>query len=123
MSRLKEVRVGLFRNFELVTWLEPCEKPDSFEGFTGEAFYRLPPMELDLAEGDTLAFAAVAADRVWPEVGVPLGPGVSGAGWGDRLAGGIGGLSEKYPGGLGPGVGGPRRCRSAAFAGTVFLTS
>lgn len=42
VSRLREVRVGLFRNFELVTWLEPCEKPDSFEGFTGEAFYRLP---------------------------------------------------------------------------------
>lgn len=123
MSRLKEVRVGLFRNFELVTWLEPCEKPDSFEGFTGEAFYRLPPMELDLAEGDTLAFAAVAADEYGRRWVSPLGPGVSGAGWGDRLAGGIGGLSEKYPGGLGPGVGGPRRCRSAAFAGTVFLTS
>ena len=74
MSRLKEVRVGLFRNFELVTWLEPCEKPDSFEGFTGEAFYRLPPMELDLAEGDTLAFAAVAADeygRRWVSPSVP----------------------------------------------------
>lgn len=74
MSRLKEVRVGLFHNFELVTWLEPCEKPDSFEGFTGEAFYRLPPMELDLAEGDTLAFAAVAADeygRRWVSPSVP----------------------------------------------------
>ena len=42
--------------------------------------------------------------RVWSEVGVPLDPGVSGAGWGDPLAGGIGGLSEKHPGRLGPGV-------------------
>ena len=87
VSRLREVRVGLFHNFKLVTWLEPCEKPDSFEGFAGQDFYRLDPMELDLAEGDD-----------------PLDPGVSGAGWGDPLAGGIGGLSEKHPGRLGPGV-------------------
>ena len=112
--------MGLFRNFELVTWLEPCEKPDSFEGFTGEAFYRLPPMELDLAEGGHAGLRRRGRRRVWPEVGVPLGPGYQVQDGGDRLAGGIGGLSEKYPGGLGPGVGGPRRCRSAALPERFF---
>ena len=74
VSRLREVRVGLFHNFKLVTWLEPCEKPDSFEGFAGQDFYRLDPMELDLAEGDDLAFAAVVTDeygRRWVSPSIP----------------------------------------------------
>ena len=75
MSRLREVRVGLFHNFQLVSWLEPCEKPNGFsEGFAGQDFYRLDPMELDLAEGDDLAFAAVVTDeygRRWVSPSVP----------------------------------------------------
>ena len=74
VSRLREVRVGLFHNFQLVSWLEPCEKPDSFEGFAGQDFYRLDPMELDLAEGDDLAFAAVVTDeygRRWVSPSIP----------------------------------------------------
>ncbi len=75
VSRLREVRVGLFHNFQLVSWLEPCEKPNGFsEGFAGQDFYRLDPMELDLAEGDDLAFAAVVTDeygRRWVSPSVP----------------------------------------------------
>lgn len=74
VSRLREVRVGLFHNFKLVTWLEPCEKPNGFEGFAEQDFYRLNPMELDLAEGDDLAFAAVVTDeygRRWVSPSIP----------------------------------------------------
>ena len=82
VSRLREVRVGLFHNFKLVTWLEPCEKPDSFEGFAGQDFYRLDPMELDLAEG------MISPSPPWSPTsmaggGCPPRSQVSGAGWGD----------------------------------------
>lgn len=71
---VRSIQVGLFHNRNLVCWLTPCEKPDSFRGFEEEAFYRLDPMNLELLEGDELAFAALCTDqygRQWVCPSVP----------------------------------------------------
>ena len=60
---IAEVRVGLFQNRKLLVWAEPCGKPDSFRGFEGEDFYRLPDMTVTLADTDELAVAALVTDE------------------------------------------------------------
>ena len=58
-----EVRVGLFKNQELVAWAEPTEKPSSYHGFEDCDFYRFPELTLPLTEEDTLCAAAVITDQ------------------------------------------------------------
>ena len=60
---IAEVRVGLFQNRKLLAWAKPCGKPDSFRGFEGEDFYRLPDMTVTLADTDELAVAALVTDE------------------------------------------------------------
>ena len=63
-AAVTELRMGLFKNKELVAWAEPCEIPDHFLGFDSYDFcYVLPDLQLQLAAGDALCFAAVAADE------------------------------------------------------------
>lgn len=65
-SEIETVRVGLFKNNVLVTWLEPCQQPESFHGdYKGDSFYHLlEGVAVTLAE-DTqeLNFAAVVTDQ------------------------------------------------------------
>ena len=64
-SEPDSVRLGLFQNKTLLTWLEPCEQPESFHGdYTGDSFFHLPEgLQVTLREDtDTLCFAAVVTD-------------------------------------------------------------
>lgn len=57
-----DVKVGLFKNQKLLAWAEPCAQPESFRGFEGRDFYRLPDMTLTLTAGDQLEVAALVTD-------------------------------------------------------------
>ena len=60
---ISAMRVGLFKNQALVSWAEPCDQPDSFQGFDRYDFYALPDLRLPLAKGDVLCFAAILTDQ------------------------------------------------------------
>ena len=62
LAAMASVRVGLFKNQALVAWAEPCETPDSYQGFEGFDFYRLPALRLPVSLRDTLQVAAVVTD-------------------------------------------------------------
>ena len=56
---MADVQVGLFKNQKLVAWAEPCETPDSYQGFEEFMFYQLPELELlDTARFLTLTSGA-----------------------------------------------------------------
>ena len=64
-AELDSVRLGLFKNKTLVTWLEPCEQPENFHGdYTGQSFFHLPEgLQVTLNEHtEELCFAAVVTD-------------------------------------------------------------
>ena len=64
IAKVTSVRVGLFRNRTLVTWLEPCPQPATFHGFEGHDFYRLPEgFSLTITPEDTVCFAAFVTDE------------------------------------------------------------
>ena len=60
---ISTMRVGLFKTQSLVSWAEPCDQPDSFHGFDRYDFYALPDLQLPLANGDVLCFAAILTDQ------------------------------------------------------------
>lgn len=57
-------KVGLFRNFQLIGWGEPCDKPANYIGNHGEdQFFRMPTGVLeDLQPGETVTVAALITD-------------------------------------------------------------
>ena len=59
---VRDLKVGLFKNFQLVTWLEPCEQPKNW-GMEAERFFHFDAMEMDLERGDILHFAAIYTDQ------------------------------------------------------------
>lgn len=70
-SEAETVRVGLFRNQSLITWLEPCERPESFHGdYENHTFYHLPEGTQAVLTGDSdqIQFAAVVTDQYGREV-------------------------------------------------------
>ena len=62
-AAVADVQVGLFKNQKLVAWAEPCETPDSYQGFEEFDFYQLPELELPVSPQDTLQVAAVVTDE------------------------------------------------------------
>lgn len=59
-----DIRLGLFRNQTLLTWLTPCEKPERFDAPAGWQFYHLPYIRVEhLTEADILHLAAVVTDE------------------------------------------------------------
>lgn len=65
-SEIETVRVGLFKNNVLVTWLEPCQQPESFHGdFENDMFYHLATgAQATLAKStDQIQIAAVVTDQ------------------------------------------------------------
>lgn len=77
-SSFVDRRVGLFRNQELVFWLEPCDKPANFNGFEESEFFQMPTPSVTVSEGDTLCLAAVVADefgrvRIFPGTSYHVG--------------------------------------------------
>ena len=61
-AEVRSVRVGLFRNQELLGWLEPCEKPESFYGYAIE-YFRFPELAVVPEEGDEFRLCTVAVDE------------------------------------------------------------
>lgn len=59
---VRDLKVGLFKNFQLVTWLEPCEQPKNWN-VDGEQFFRFDAMDMELGRGDILHFAAIFTDQ------------------------------------------------------------
>lgn len=59
---VESIQVGLFKNFELVCWLEPCEKPENWN-VHAEQFFALPSMSVQLEKGDLLFFSAIFTDE------------------------------------------------------------
>lgn len=65
-SEIETVRVGLFKNNVLVTWLEPCQQPESFHGdFENDTFYHLAAgAQATLAKStDQIQISAVVTDQ------------------------------------------------------------
>ena len=72
-----EIKVGLFKNQELVVWAEPITKPANYQGFEGHLFFKFPEVRVDLSEGDTVCVAALVTDtygRVFFDPGTPFSP-------------------------------------------------
>ena len=70
-SDISEIRVGLFLNKTLLTWLEGCAQPDHFHGDYGDAaFFHLPQGQtVTMTDpSDTLCAAAVITDTYGREV-------------------------------------------------------
>lgn len=66
-----DVKLGLFRNYKLIRWLEPCERSD-FQNSHGpmpepsgstQFFFRLPETGVALEEGESIFFAALITDQ------------------------------------------------------------
>ena len=60
--KFRDFRVGLFKNFELIQWLEPCEKPENWS-VDAEHFFLFPGMSMKLEKGDRLHFAVIYTDE------------------------------------------------------------
>jgi len=60
-----EIKLGVFRNMELVAWAVPCEKPENYLGYSDDAqFYRFDDVTLrDLTTEDTVQIAALVTDN------------------------------------------------------------
>ena len=68
MSEIRDIRVGIFRNKELLAWLEPCEKPEGYHGFENCRFYRLSELSVTPEPGDVFSLAAVVTDSYGREM-------------------------------------------------------
>lgn len=64
MPAVTNIRLGLFRNQTLLTWLDPCEKPENFDAPEGWQFYHLSYLQVgNLTEEDILHLAALITDE------------------------------------------------------------
>ena len=63
VTEVTEVKVGLFKNQELVVWGEPIEQPPNYNGFEDCDFVQFDPISLPVERGDTLCYALVVTDE------------------------------------------------------------
>lgn len=61
-AEAKSVRVGLFRNQELLGWLEPCEKPESYRDMSVQGFFRFPEISVKPEAGDEFRLCTAVED-------------------------------------------------------------
>ena len=64
-ARIDSIRVGLFKNHQLVAWLSPCSKPAAYANMNEEEtrFFHLPATTLPFGKEDELAFVALYTDQ------------------------------------------------------------
>ena len=62
-SEVAGIRVGLFRNKQLVAWAEPCETPDWLDLPPGADCFHFPETAVSVSGDDELRFAAVVTDE------------------------------------------------------------
>ena len=67
------IRVGLFKNQQLVAWAEPIsdEEQTRYRGFDNATFYRLEPLSFPFAAGDILETAVLLTDEYGRETICP----------------------------------------------------
>ena len=60
-----ELKLGLFRNRELVAWGEEIPKPESYggSGWEQDLFFQFPELTVPCEEGDTLCYALMVTDE------------------------------------------------------------
>lgn len=64
VAEVREIKVGFFKNRELVAWMAPCEQPDHYFGDWGtDQFYRMPYMTIVPEEGDLFTAATLVIDE------------------------------------------------------------
>ena len=62
-ASIRELRMGVFRNRELIQWGEPCGQPDSWSGnFENSRFFRFDHLSFPVAEGDQVTLAVWFTD-------------------------------------------------------------
>jgi len=77
-AEAREMKVGLFKNRELVTWLEAIEGvPENYPGFQSYQFYRMPDMVIPVDEDDVFAVGTLVVDeygreKLYAELGYSL---------------------------------------------------
>ncbi len=62
-AKVKSVRVGFFKNQELVSWADPCDPPSNDSDLENGSFYILPRLKLTITKEDVLSVAAVVVDE------------------------------------------------------------
>jgi len=64
-AEITDVRLGVFRNRNLLGWAEACDQPSHYHGdFSGQQFYRLPNLTIEnLTAEDKLYVAALVTDN------------------------------------------------------------
>jgi len=70
---IKSYRVGLFKNFELVSWMEPSPKPENWNIDADQVYYS-PEIDLELKKGDILHFAVIFTDEYGRQGAAPSIP-------------------------------------------------
>lgn len=61
-AKIVDYQIGIFRNQQLLSWAEKCEKPVNHHG-DGDQFFRLPDLTIeDLDREDTIEIAALVTD-------------------------------------------------------------
>ena len=65
VAQIKELKVGLFKNRELVTWMAPYDGiPSNYQGFDENAqFFRMPDITIKPEERDVFCIAALVIDE------------------------------------------------------------
>ena len=80
-SEVADIRVGLFRNKQLLAWAEPCKTPDWLDLPPDTGCFRFPETAVSVSGSDELRFAAVVTDeydRTLVFSDVPYGGGSEG---------------------------------------------
>ena len=62
-SKIQNVQVGLFCNYQLLTWLTPTSVPEHWDLTHTDQIYQIPEMDVQLNAGDILHFAAIYTDE------------------------------------------------------------
>lgn len=71
--KIQSYRVGLFKNFELVSWMEPSPKPENWDMDVEQVYYS-PEIDLELKKGDILHFAVIFTDEYGRQGAAPSIP-------------------------------------------------
>lgn len=70
---IRDWQVGLFKNFQLLAWMEPSPTPDNWN-LTADQVYYPPEMDVALKKGDILHFAVIFTDEYGRQGAAPSIP-------------------------------------------------
>ena len=59
---IETIKVGLFKNQELVAWADPIPQPSNYHGFEDCVFFKFPELRLELTDEDAICVGALITD-------------------------------------------------------------